>query len=165
MKETEILQAIKDNIPFKGLPNVRVRNMVEQFREEQAVFDAKFELQFDDTSVDVYAEVKNTCTPKLVEQLAPWLSQMKAMQKDAAFALVSPKISPQSQDICFKRKVDFIDLAGNVFISVPGKLLLQRVGLESQQEISPSFYPEPILRKVFPRPQGIVAKTKSVDPN
>jgi hypothetical protein len=147
MKENEILQAIRDNIPFRGLPNVRVRNLVEQSQEGPAVFDAKFELEFDETRVEVYAEVKNSCTPKLVEQIAPWLSQMKARQKDAAFALVCPRISPQSQALCFERKVDFIDLAGNVFISVPGKLLLQRVGQESTKEVSPSFYRNPFSGK------------------
>jgi hypothetical protein len=147
MKDNEILQAIRDNIPFRGLPNVRARNLVEQIQDGQALFDAKFELEFDDNRVEVYAEVKNTCTPKVVEQIAPWISQMKAMQKDAAFALVAPRISPQSQELCFERKVDFIDLAGNVFISVPGKLLLQRVGQESKKEISPSFYRNPFSGK------------------
>lgn len=161
MTEREILQALKNNAPFKGLPNVRVGNLVEQPRGAQAVFDAKFDLEFGDTRVEVYAEVKNICTPKLVEQIAPWLSQMKAMQKDAAFALVCPAISQQTQRLCFERNVDFIDLAGNVFITVPGKLLLQRVGLESRQEISPSFYRNPfsgkssrVLRVLLQKPKA-----------
>lgn len=147
MTEREILLALKNSIPFKGLPNVRVGNLVEQFREGQARFDAKFDLEFGDTKVQVYAEVKNTFTPKEVEQIGPWLSQMKAMQKDAAYALVCPAISPQSQRLCFERNIDFIDLAGNVFITVPGKLLLQRVGQESRKETSPSFYRNPFSGK------------------
>lgn len=161
MTEREILQALRDNEPFKGLPNVRVANLVEQPDAKQGRFNAKFDLQFGETQIEVYVEVKSTCTPKQVEQIAPWLSQMKAMQKGAAFALVCPAISPQSQRICFEKDVDFIDLAGNVFINVPGKLLLQRVGMEPRQEASPSFYRNPfsgkssrILRVLLQKPRA-----------
>lgn len=146
MTEREILQALRDNEPFKDLPNVRVANLVKQ-PEAKGRFDAKFDLQFGDTKVEVYVEIKSTYTPKQVEQIAPWLSQMKAMKNGAAFALVCPAISPQSQRLCFERNVDFIDVAGNVFINVPGKLLLQRVGMEPRQETSPSFYRNPFSGK------------------
>ncbi len=160
MTEREILQALKNNEPFKGLPNVRAGNVVEQPEGTQGRFDAKFELQFGETKVEVYAEIKNTCTPKQVEQIGPWLSRLKATQKGAAFALVCPAISPQSQSLCFEKNVDFIDLAGNVFINVPGKLLLQRVGMEPRQETRPSFYRNPfsgkssrILRVLLQKPR------------
>ncbi len=161
MTEREILQTLRDNEPFKGLPNVRVANLVEQPEGTQGRFDAKFDLQFGDTKVEVYVEVKNAFTPKQVEQIAPWLSQMKAIKSGTAFALVCPAISPQSQSLCFERNVDFIDLAGNVFINVPGKLLLQRVGMEPRQETSPSFYRNPfsgkssrILRVLLQKPRA-----------
>ncbi len=161
MTEREILQTLRDNEPFKGLPNVRVSNLVEQPEGTQGRLDAKFDLQFGETRVEVYVEVKSICTPKQVEQIAPWLSQMKALQKGAAFALVCPTISPQSQRLCFEKNVDFIDLAGNVFINVPGKLLLQRVGMEPRQEASPSFYRNPfsgkssrILRVLLQKPRA-----------
>jgi hypothetical protein len=147
MTERDILQALKNNEPFKGLPNVRAANLVEEPEAKQGRFDAKFDLQFGETKVEVYVEVKSTCTPKQVEQIAPWLSQMKAMKKGTAFALVCPAISPQSQRLCFERNVDFIDLAGNVFINVPGKLLLERVGMEPRKETSPSFYRNPFSGK------------------
>lgn len=147
MTEREILQALRDNEPFKGLPNVRVANLVEQPEGTQRRLDAKFDLQFSDTKVEVYVEVKNTYTPKQVEQIAAWLSQMKAMKKGTAFAVVCTAISPQSQRLCFERNVDFIDLAGNVFINVPGKLLLQRVGMKPPRQPSPSFYRNPFSGK------------------
>ncbi len=161
MIEREILQALKSNEPFKNLPNVRVANLVEQPEGAQGRFDAKFDLQFGETTVEVYAEIKNTCTPKEVEQIGPWLSRLKATQKRAAFALVCPALSPQSQRLCLERNVDFIDLAGNVFINVPGKLLLQRVGMEPRQQTSPSFYRNPfsgkssrILRVLLQKPRA-----------
>jgi hypothetical protein len=161
MTEREIVQALGKNEPFKGLPNVRVANLVDQLYTTQRRFDAKFDLRFGDMKVEVYVEVKSTCTPKQVEQIAPWLSQMKAMKNGAAFALVCPAISPQSQELCFERNVDFIDLAGNVYINVPGKLLLQRVGMEPRQETGPSFYRNPfsgkssrILRVLLQKPKA-----------
>jgi hypothetical protein len=147
MTEREILRSLRENEPFKGLPNVRVANLVEQPEAKQGRFDAKFDLQFGDTKVEVYVEVKSISTPKQVEQIAPWLSQMKSMKNGTAFALVCPAISPQSQKLCFERNVDFIDLAGNVFINVPGKILLQRVGMEPRKEASPSFYRNPFSGK------------------
>src|ERR1035437_82345 len=161
MTEREIIQALKDNAPFKGLPNVFVTNLLEQPGGTQGRFDAKFDLQFGETKVEVYVEAKNNCTPKLVEQIAPWLSQMKALQKGAAFALVCPALSPQSQKLCFERNVDFIDLAGNVFINVPGKLLVHRVGMAPREQTSPSYYRNPfsgkssrILRVLLQKPRA-----------
>jgi hypothetical protein len=161
MREREILQALKNNEPFKGLPNVRVANFqVEESGGTDRGFDAQFDIQYGDSKVRVYVEAKSNCTPKQVEQIAPWLSRLKATQKGAAFALVCPAISPQSQQLCLERNVDFIDLAGNVFINVPGKLLLQRVGMEPRKETSPSFYRNPfsgkssrILRVVLQNPK------------
>ena len=161
MTESEILVALKTNEPLKALPNVRIQNLVSQPDATGAKFDAKFDLQFGDTKVKVYAEIKNTCTPKEVEQIAPWLSRFKATQKDAAFALVCPALSPQSQRLCLERNVDFIDLAGNVYINVPGKMLLQRVGMQPQKETGPSFYRNPfsgkssrILRVLLQKPKA-----------
>jgi|SRR5579859_489592 len=147
MTEYEILLALKTSDPLKGLPNVRLANLVVQPKVKQGRFDAKFDLQYGDTKVEVYVEVKNTCTPKQVEQIAPWLSQMKAMKTGTAFALVCPSLSPQSQRVCLDKNVDFIDLAGNIFINVPGKLLLQRVGMQPRQETSPSYYRNPFSGK------------------
>ncbi|MGD1104453.1 MAG: type IV toxin-antitoxin system AbiEi family antitoxin [Terriglobia bacterium] len=167
MTEREILQALKNNEPFKGLPNVRVANVVLQPGGTPSKFDAKFDLQFGGTSVEVYAEIKNTCTPKQVEQIGPWLSRLKAAQKGVAFALVCPGISPQSQRLCFESNVDFIDLAGNVSINVPGKLLLQRVGMEPRKESSPSFYRNPfsgkssrIVRVLLEKPRALLQKPR-----
>lgn len=148
MTEREILQALKNNEPFKGLPNVRVENFqVEKSGGADSGFDAQFDIQYGNSKVRVYVEAKSTCTPKQVEQIAPWLSRLKTTQKGAAIALVCPALSPQSQKLCLERNVDFIDLAGNVYINVPGKMLLQRVGMEARQETSPSYYRNPFSGK------------------
>ena len=55
MTESEILLALKTNEPLKGLPNVRIENLVPQPGATGAKFDAKFDLRFDGTKVEVYA--------------------------------------------------------------------------------------------------------------
>jgi hypothetical protein len=161
MTESEILNALKTNLPLKGLPNVRISNLTQPPVADQGRFDAKFDLQSGDTRIEVYAEVKNTCTPRQVEQIAPWFSQMKAMKNGTAVALVCPALSPQSQRLCFEKNMDFIDLAGNVFINVPGKMLLQRVGMKPGQETNSSSYRNPfsgkssrILRVLLQKPRA-----------
>jgi hypothetical protein len=71
-------------------------------------------------NVKLYAEIESNCTLKQVEQIARWLSRMKAVRKDAAFALVCPALSPRCQSVCIEKGIDFIDLAGNVLINIPG---------------------------------------------
>ena len=71
----------------------------------------------------------------------------------------NPALSPRSQSLCIERGVDFIDLAGNISINVPGKLLIQRTGQKVPEKISASFYRNPfsgkssrILRVLLQRP-------------
>ena len=99
------------------------------------------------------------CTPKQVELVGGWLSELKTWKKGTAFALVCPNLSFQSQQLCLKRNLDFIDLAGNVFINVPGRLLLQRVGMSPRKVATPSYYRNPfsgtssrILRVLLQKP-------------
>lgn len=148
MREQEILEALRKNEPFRGLPGVRISNLVSQPSGPfDAGFDATFDLQFGESKVKVYAEIKNACTPKLIEQIAPWLTKIKSMQEDTALVLVCPAFSAQAQAICLDRGVDFIDLAGNVSINVPGKLLLQRLGLRGTTQAKLPFYRNPFLGK------------------
>ncbi|MDE3178372.1 MAG: hypothetical protein KGM47_01830 [Acidobacteriota bacterium] len=84
---------------------------------------------------------------------------MKAVRKDAAFVLLCPSLSARSQTLCLEKGIDFIDLAGNLSISVPGKLLIQRTGQKVPEKITASFYRNPfsgkssrILRVLLQRP-------------
>lgn len=187
MTPTEILQTLRTNEPFKGLPNVRATKVVQltagsgktllalltarynaleasqtnRPERNEVRFDAKFDLQFGDSEVEVYLEAKSSCTPKQVQQIAPWLVRIKALRKDAAFALVCPALSPRSQSVCLEKGIDFIDLAGNFSISVPGKLLIQRTGQKASEKIGASFYRNPfsgkssrILRVILQNPKA-----------
>ncbi|MGH9326434.1 MAG: type IV toxin-antitoxin system AbiEi family antitoxin [Terriglobia bacterium] len=158
---SEVLQAVRANEPFKGLPNIRVENLVDQSIGDEGEFDAQFDLRFGDMNVKVYVEAKTNCTPKQIDQIAPWLARMKAVRRDAAFALLCPSLSPQSQTLCIEKGIDFIDLAGNIFINVPGRVMIQRIGLKAADKIDASFYRNPfsgkssrILRVLLQKPES-----------
>jgi hypothetical protein len=65
---------------------------------------------------------------KLLEDIAPWIRRMKSLRPGVSFALICPALSPRAQTYCIEQGIDFIDLAGNISINVPGEFTLQRLG-------------------------------------
>jgi hypothetical protein len=45
-------------------------------------------------------------------------------------------LSSQAQTFCIESGIDFLDLAGNVFINVPGKFTLQRNGMRASSKFA-----------------------------
>lgn len=121
--EANIVQALVDQIPFAQLPGIRVTDVA-----ESRPFDVRFDLESGTNKVRVYAEIKQSISPRQLENIAPWIARLKAIEKDSAFAIVSPVLSQQAQAFCIEAGIDFLDLAGNISINVPGKFVLQRTG-------------------------------------
>ena len=159
MKQEAILAALRDNLPFADLTGVRVAYVLDDPREKGPL-DVRVVLSHGDTRVEVFGEVKNACTPKLVKEIAPWLAGMKAVRPDAAFALICPALSDEAQAVCAQHHIDFIDLAGNVSINVPGKLYIrQRVPVRGRIASRPAGFLDPfagkasrVLRVLLERP-------------
>jgi hypothetical protein len=124
--ETTVIRSLNEQVPFTQLPGIRAFNVI-----ESRPFDIRFDLESGENKIPVYAEIKQSISPKQLEIIAPWIARLKALEKDAAFAIISPVLSPQAQTFCIDAGIDFIDLAGNIFINVPGKFFLQRTGLRS----------------------------------
>ena len=139
MTEQEIIEILKTNEPFEGLAGVSAIFPEDQ-DESQA--DLRFDLKFGGNQIAVYAEVKSACTPKLTQQIVAWLAKMKSLRADSAFALICPYLSPESQSICIDNNVDFVDLSGNIYMNVAGRLLIQRTGLKNRTR----------QRRPFPNP-------------
>jgi hypothetical protein len=125
--EAVITRALRDQIPFAQLPGVRAVNVT-----ESRPFDIRFDLESGTNKVRVYAEIKQAINPKQLEIIAPWIARLKAIEKDAAFAIICPVLSQQAQNYCIDSRIDFLDLAGNISINVPGKFVLQRTGLRNK---------------------------------
>ena len=137
--EASIMQALTDQVPFAQLPGIRVTNIA-----ESRPFDVLFDLESGENKVRVYAEIKQSISPRQLEDIAPWIARLKAIEKDAAFAIVSPALSQQAQAFCIEAGIDFLDLAGNISINVPGKFVLQRTGQRSKVVVEASDGPREV---------------------
>jgi hypothetical protein len=85
--ERNVMQALTNEIPVRDLPGVRIRDVKTQPKDG---FDVEFQLQSGQRRIHVYAEIKPAASPKLLEQLAPWIRRMRSLRNDAAFALICP---------------------------------------------------------------------------
>lgn len=132
--EQVIVEALRNQIPVRDLPGVSINDVQEQ---PEQPFDVSFELRSGPNRVLVLGEVKPTFSPRLLEEIAPWIQRLKSLRPDVAVAVIAPFLSSQAQAFCAQNQIDFIDLAGNLSINVPGKFTLQRSGMKSR-EITPS---------------------------
>lgn len=127
-----IADALRDKIPLKGLPGVSIQNVQEQPEQR---FDISFDLISGANRIQVLGEIKRAFSPRLLEEIAPWIQRLKALRRDVSVAVITPALSPQAQAFCIQNGIDFLDLAGNVFINVPGKFTLQRNGMRAPSEM------------------------------
>jgi hypothetical protein len=127
--EKEVLQALRTQIPVRGLPGVRIRDVKAQPKDG---FDVEFQLESGKRRILIYGEIKPAASPKLLEQLAPWIRRMRSLRQDAAFALICPVLAPRSQAYCIENGIDFLDLAGNISVNIPGTFTLQRLGMRGE---------------------------------
>jgi hypothetical protein len=137
--EKTVLQALRNQTPVRGLPGVRIGTVRQQPKEG---FDFSFELESGASRVLVLGEVKSTLSPKLLQEIAPWIRRMKALRPGVAFALITAAISPRSQAYSIENGIDFLDLDGNISINVPGTFTLQRLGIRGQKSnVAPNLFP------------------------
>jgi hypothetical protein len=138
--EKEALQALRNQLPVRDLPGVRIRAVKAQ---PEDTFDVRFELESGKSRVLVLGEFKSAVSPKLLEDIAPWIRRMKTLRPGVSFALICPALPPRSQSYCIERGVDFIDLSGNISINIPGQFTLQRLGMrpteQDRESAAPAF--------------------------
>ena len=126
--ERIVAEALRSQVPVKGLPGVSIQNVCEQ---PEQPFDISFELRSGPNQVQVLGEIKPSFSPRLLEEIGPWIRRLKSLRADISVAVLAPVLSPQAQAFCIQNGIDFLDLAGNVFINVPGKFTLQRSGMRA----------------------------------
>jgi len=98
--EAAIVRALKDQVPFVQLPGIKVSDVV-----DRRPFDVRFDLESGTNKVRVYAEIKQSISPRQLENIAPWIARLKTIEKDAAFAIVSPALSLQAQTFCIEAAI------------------------------------------------------------
>jgi hypothetical protein len=136
--EREALQALRNQLPVRNLPGVRIRAVKAQ---PENTFDIQFELESGQSRILVLGDIKLVVSLKLLQDIAPWIRRMKTLRPGVSFALICPALSPLSQTYCIEQGIDFIDLAGNISINVPGTFTLQRLGLRGKERSGESASP------------------------
>lgn len=133
--ERMITEALRKQIPVRDLPGVSIREVKEQPGQP---FDVVFELRSGSNRVQVFGEIKSAFSPRLLEEIAPWIQRLKSLREEVAVAVIAPVLSPQAQAFCAQNAIDFMDLAGNISINIPGKFTLQRTGMRSSDAALPA---------------------------
>jgi hypothetical protein len=130
----QVIDALRSQIPVRDLPGVSISNVRSQSEQP---FDVSFDVRSGTNRVQVLGEIKPTFSPRLLEEIAPWIQRLKSLRTEVAVAVIAPILSRQAQQFCLQNSIDFIDLAGNISINVPGKFTLQRSGIKSRA-VTPS---------------------------
>ncbi len=138
--EQEVTQALRKQAPVRNLPGVRIRDVKTQLANG---FDVEFRLESGNRSILIYGEIKSVVSPKLLEQLSPWIRRMRSLRPDAGFALICPSLTAQSQTYCLENGIDFMDLAGNISVNLPGVFTLQRLGRRGEPNTTATNPPPP----------------------
>jgi hypothetical protein len=126
--ENTIAEALRNQIPVRALAGVSIANV--QTQPEQQ-FDISFDLLSGSNQIQVLGEVKPSFSPRMLEEIGPWIRRLKSLRPDVAVAVIAPQLSLQAQTFCIENGIDFLDLAGNVFVDAPGKFTLQRNGMRA----------------------------------
>jgi hypothetical protein len=116
-----------------GLPGLSIQDVREQ---PEQPFDISFELLSGPNRILVLGEIKATFSPRLLEEIGPWIRRLKSLRADVSVAVIAPALSSQAQEFCIQNGIDFLDLAGNIFINVPGRFTLQRNGMRARSELA-----------------------------
>jgi DNA-binding HxlR family transcriptional regulator len=143
--ERQVADALRDQTPVQGLPGVSIKDV----KLNPSAFDISFELRSGKNRVQVLGEIKQTFSPRIISEIAPWVRRLKNLRPDVAVALIAPALSEQSQTFCLENGIDFLDLAGNISINIPGKFTLRRAGLRARARASDPTESSPQTSNVF----------------
>lgn len=131
MKEIEIIEQLKNSNLFEDLNDISIVNVETEFSlSSTARADVLFTLRFGQREIKILGEVKTQVTPKLIDLVIMQLSYYKEIAPSDIdiFALICPYLSEQNQLYCRKKNINYIDLSGNMFLRIPGTLLIERTG-------------------------------------
>ena len=131
--ENQVAEALRNQTPVRALAGVSIANVQEQSDQQ---FDISFDLLSGANQIRVLAEVKSAFSPRVLEEIRPWIRRLKSLRPDVAVAVIAPQLSVQAQAFCIENGIDFLDLAGNVSINIPGKFTLQRSGMRASGELA-----------------------------
>lgn len=131
-KETDLLTAGLRR--FGAVAQVEITHKRKIPAELTTIMDALISTHF--TSGDTFqvcVQVKRTLRPAHLAEIEYLRARYRARMPDAKFLLISSAVSePLAQELR-KRKIWFVDLAGNIYVDLPGRLLFFVAGLKPAQ--------------------------------
>lgn len=139
--ERTLAEGLRKQRAVQGLPGIAIENVRIQ---PEPPFDITFQLRSGRQRIPVFVESKPDFSPRRLAEIAPWIGRLKSLRQGVSIAVAAPVLSPQSQAFCIENGIDFLDLAGNVFINVPGKFTIQRIGMRDRS-IKPSTPAVPVM--------------------
>jgi hypothetical protein len=80
-----VAEALRSQVPVKGLPGVSIQNVCEQ---PEQPFDISFELRSGPNQVQVLGEIKPSFSPRLLEEIGPWIRKLKSLRADISVVLL-----------------------------------------------------------------------------
>ena len=73
--ENTVAEALRNQIPVRALPGVSIANVQEQ---PEQPFDISFDLLSGPNQIRVLGEVKPTFSPRVLEEIGPWIRRLKS---------------------------------------------------------------------------------------
>ncbi len=136
MKTEKILEEVLRGMPFEGIDDLRVieEGTFESGKSEEGKspmddprLDARLEIAFGKIRIRALAEIRPVVSPKILREIVPWLVKLKKGDTKSLYPIICPYLSQESQRYCIEYGVDFIDLSGNISLSIPGKVFIRRL--------------------------------------
>jgi hypothetical protein len=152
MTKQEIIDKVKQNIPFDGISDIHLVDIkYDMMLVNQKTYDIEVDiilvLGFGEKLINIYTEIKSKMTPKDVRLIREKLPSTKVIgaENNAVYAFICPYLSPDSQKYCQEKNINFIDLSGNMLLRIPGQILIQRLNRPNLFK-EPQLYRNPFIR-------------------
>ncbi|MGA3128699.1 MAG: hypothetical protein ABSD13_18550 [Candidatus Korobacteraceae bacterium] len=103
--EKQVAEALRNQTPVRALAGVSIANVQEQSDQQ---FDISFDLLSGANQIRVLAEVKSAFSPRVLEEIRPWIRRLKSLRPDVAVAVIAPQLSVQAQAFCIEDSIFWI---------------------------------------------------------
>jgi DNA-binding transcriptional ArsR family regulator len=166
MDQKQITSGLKRSFDGIGIPGLRVERT-----KGVSCGPVEVDLAFGDRKLRLLCEVKSDARSitmeKAISQLEEWVKQKG--REDMKPCLVVPFLSEPMREKLRNRDISFIDLSGNVYISYPGLLHIEREGKPNMfvdSHLSSNIFADKrslVLRYLFAHPKDFAGVREIAD--
>lgn len=161
MNRQQIISRLKQTFKTPGIPDLHLEQVNRSKGQPRKSADLVVHFKYGDKEFRLLCEVKGDARSITVENAISRLQEL--IKKDAGGenekpCLVVPFLPETMRNRLRKRQISFIDLSGNVYISEPGRLHIERDGKPNafvETQLSNNVFSDKrslVLRYLFARP-------------